>query len=140
MSERVYVKELEIQSEAHSEERREKQWKKSGKGRGNRWLMLRDLLSILSMRPMNNNIVQDTMLLMRGLKRTTVRDMLEQLERTKSIEQLEDASGPIRQWVWVATEGGVQYWIGSRKAIPATIAQAAWTMRVVNVLEVGETG
>ena len=137
MSERVIEN---VSAEAHNEQKRELKWKKSGGGRGNRWLMLRDLLSILSLRPMSNNLVQDTMLLMRGLKRSTVRDMLDQLERTKSIEQVEDASGPIRQWVWVATEGGVQYWIGSRGAIPASIAAAANTMRIVNVLEVGETG
>jgi len=119
------------ENESIVEQNRELSWKRKGKGRGNRWLMLRDLLAILSLRPMSNNIVQDTMFLMRGLKRATIREMMDQLERTKSIEQLEDASGSIKLWVWVATEPGVHYWIGSRKDIPASIVQAAHTMQAV---------
>ena len=117
------------------EEKREKNWKRKGRGNGNRWLMLRDLLAILSLRPMSTALAQDTMFLHRGLKRETVRTMLDQLERTRSIEQLKDASGPIAQWVWVATEGGVRFWIGSRKNIPASIALVANTLERVSIFE-----
>lgn len=122
-------------AEALAEEKKEKVWRNRGKGNGNRWLMLRDLLAILSLRPMSTMLAQDTMFLHKGLKRQTVRNMLEQLERTRSIRQVEDATGPIHQWVWVATEGGVHFWIGSRKAIPASIARVAWTMKPVNKYE-----
>jgi len=131
--EREAVGEAVSAEQLRQEEKKEAQWLKSGKGKGNRWLMLRDLCSILSLRPMSTMMTQDTMLLHRGLKRETVRNMLEQLERTACIEQVRDATGPIAQWVWVATEGGVLYWIGSRNAIPASIAQVAWTLKSVNI-------
>ena len=129
---------LEAQDPAAAQrtvERKEKSWKKHGQGRGNRWLMLRDLLAILSIRPSSTTLIQDIMFLHKGLKRSTIREMLDQLERTRSIEQVQDASGPIKQWVWIATEGGVQFWIGSRKDIPATIAQVAWTLKSVSIFE-----
>ena len=115
-------------------QRKEERWKKAGKGKGNRWLMLRDLLAIISLRPMGINLVQDTMFLHRGLKRQTVRDMLDQLERTKSIEQIKDTTGSMHYWVWVATDGGVLFWIGSRKTIPASIVKVAHTMTTAPVL------
>lgn len=114
-------------------ERKMKTWKKTGQGKGNRWLMLRDLLAILSMRPMGINLVQDTMFLHRGLKRQTVRDMLDQLERTKSIEQIKDTTGTMPYWVWLATDGGVSFWLGSRSAIPAHIARVASTLTSVPI-------
>lgn len=117
------------------ENKKVKKWNQTGKGKGNRWLMLRDLLAVLSLRPMTMSIVQDTLFLMRGLKRSTVRDMIEQLERTKSVSQVRDVSENTPSWFWVATEEGVLYWIGSRKDIPATIVTAAHTIKSVNVLE-----
>lgn len=118
---------------AEVQQRKDEKWKRSGKGKGNRWLMLRDLLAIISMRPMGVNLVMDTMFLHRGLKRNTIREMLDQLERTKSIEQVKDASGSMPFWVWVATDGGVQFWIGSRLSIPAHIVQVAHTLTSVPV-------
>lgn len=128
-------REIVSASETLQEEKREKTWTRKGKGKGNRWLMLRDLCAILSLRPMSTMLCQDTMFLHRGLKRETVRNMLEQLERTRSIQQVQDATGSIKQWVWVATEGGVLFWIGSRKDIPASIARVAWTMKSVSGFE-----
>jgi hypothetical protein len=117
-----------------SAQRKEEKWKLSGKGKGNRWLMLRDLCAIISLRPMGMTLIQDTMFLHRGLKRATVREMVDQLERTKSIEQVKDiVSENMPFWVWVATAGGVQFWIGSRNRIPASIAKVAWTLTVVAI-------
>lgn len=123
-----------VVNQAEIDQRREERWKKSGKGKGNRWLMLRDLLAIISMRPMGIGLIQDTMFLHRGLKRATIREMVDQLEKTKSIEQVKDtAFENIQLWVWIATKGGVQFWIGSRKHIPASIVRVAHTLSVVAV-------
>ncbi len=130
-SEGVVVEDPAVSLRAH--ERKWKRWKAAAKGKGNRWQMLRDLLAIISMRPMGINLVQDTMFLHRGLKRQTVRDMLDQLERTKSIEQIKDTTGQMPYWVWIATEGGVSFWLGSRAAIPASIVKVAHTMTAVPI-------
>ena len=122
----------DLQDKVDYDRRKLDKWKMIGKGRGNRWLMLRDLIAFLSLRPMSMTLIQDTMLLHKGLKRTTIREMIDQLMRTKSVEQIQDQTGPIMQWVYVATEGGVNYWLNSRKDIPASIAKAAWTMKSVD--------
>jgi len=125
--------EYELERQAINE-KKEKKWKKTGKGKGLRWLLLRDLCAILSLRPMSLNLIQDTMLLHRGLKRSTVRDMIDQLERTKSIEQIQDSvTASMVYWVWISTEGGVRFWIGSRKDIPASIVQVATALKPVSV-------
>lgn len=122
-----------VENVTESEVRKEERWRKAGKGKGNRWLMLRDLLSILSLRPMSITLVQDTMFLHRGLKRATIREMLDQLDKTKSIEQVEDKTQILNQWVWVATPGGAAFWLpqGSRAAIPAFIVRVAYAMKSV---------
>lgn len=117
-------------------QRKEERWKRTGKGRGNRWLMLRDLLAIVSLRPMSLMMIQDTMLAHRGLTRNKVRDFLDQLERARAIEQVEDNTGRLRRNVFIATEGGVSFWIHSRKDIPASIVQVAYLYTDANKLEV----
>lgn len=120
-----------------SDTEREIAWRKSGKGRGNRWLILRDVVALLSLKSMNMMDIQDCMLKLRGLTRGKVRELMEDLDRAGAISQVTGRDPRGRTVMgWTATNQGVSYWLGSRKAIPAHIAQVVATMTVVEQLGV----
>lgn len=105
-------------------------WDRAAKGRGNRWRMLRDIVALTSVKPMNIMMIQDCMLKMKGLTRNKVRELTEDLERAAAIKQTSgNISGVGLVHGWVATDPGVSYWLKNRKAIPAGIVEVASRMQ-----------
>lgn len=116
--------------EVMKESQKELLWKKRGRGRGLRWLLLRDICAILSLRPMTIAEIQDTMTLHRGISRSKTREFLEVLESTRSVEQIQEEIRGLQSWMWRTTDQGIAFWLeGSRLVIPATIAKVAWTIK-----------
>jgi len=72
-------------------------------------------------------MIQDTMVLLRGLKHSKTMEMLTELERTSHLKQEKDEKYKI--FKWGATRPGVDFWVGSTKAIPASIAKVAFTLQ-----------
>jgi len=106
------------------------EWGRAAKGRGNRWRMLRDIVALTAVKPMNVMMLQDCMLKMKGLTRNKVRELLEDLERAQAVKQTSgDISGIGIVHGWVATDQGVSYWLKNRKAIPAGIVEVASRMQ-----------
>jgi len=68
------------------------------------------------------------MLKLRGTTRAKVREFLQDLERAKAIHQVTGSTRGVIVHGWAATEGGVRYWLGSRKDIPVRVAQVASTI------------
>lgn len=105
-----------------SDVEREIAWKRQGKGNGLRWLILRDIVAGVSLMGMNLETLQDYMLMLRGVSWNTSRVMVNELARSRSIEQIggEDAG----VFFWTATKVGVAVFCRTRKHIPARIALA----------------
>lgn len=118
-----------------SDQEKEIAWEKSGKGRGNRWQMLRDIVALLSLRSMSVMQLQDCLLNLRGLTRNKVRELMEDLERAKAIKQVTGQVQGIVQHGWAATDFGVAYWVKSRQGIPVRIAQVAATLDAASQTE-----
>lgn len=92
--------------------------------------MLRDIVALTAVKPMNVMMLQDCMLKMKGLTRNKVRELLEDLERAQAVKQTSgDISGIGIVHGWVATDQGVSYWLKNRKAIPAGIVEVASRMQ-----------
>lgn len=116
----------------NSEERDiEISWERSAKGRGNRWRMLRDIVALVATTPMILSEVQDAMLAVKGLSRTKVMDMLEELSRPGFIKVTSWTLDDIVQQGWIASEKGVAFWIKDPELIPASIALVASTISYV---------
>lgn len=119
-----------------SDQEREFAWKKSGRGNGLRWLILRDLTAGLSMSAMPSEKAEDFMVQLRGINWSTTRKMLQELERMGAIEQTRDEARLM--YTWSATSKGVAIFCGKRTRIPVRIAQAAWTTMNVSPDEAKE--
>jgi len=104
-------------------------WDKSAKGRGNRWRMMRDLVAVLAMRPLNLTQTQDALMRLRGITRAKTHQMMGELERAGDIKP---TSGTISGEIimgYSATSKGIHFWIPKgRKTIPAGIVRVLPTM------------
>ena len=115
---------------------REIKWDKSAKGKGNRWRMLRDIVALLSLTWMNLTMIQDTMLRHRGLSRSKVVEMLDQLERSGDIKPVSGKIGENVIMGWSTTDQGVSFWIGgTRRNIPVSVARVVPIIKNVRQLE-----
>jgi hypothetical protein len=114
-----------------SDREREIAWKKTGKGRGNRWLMLRDIVAFLSCQWMNLTILQDVLMRHKGLSRSKVIEMLDQLQRSGDVTPVTGDLEGITVMGYAASDQGVTFWLGSRKNIPASIVREAGRSRPV---------
>jgi len=100
-------------------------WKARAKGRTTRWRMIRDGVALLSIAWMTTSEFQIGMRRLWGLKNKTSRDILEELESEGSAQQQRDDK--TQAYKWGSTTHGVDFWIGSTRAIPAGIAEVAST-------------
>lgn len=114
---------------------REVAWRKSAKGRGNRWQILRDVVALVSMNTLTNNQIQDAMLKLRGITRPKVNELIEDLNRAGALKQVAGTFQGIERWGWSATENGVNYWLGKRTNIPVRIVEVASISTVAKLLE-----
>lgn len=114
---------------AREEQDKSLSWDKSARGRGNRWRMLRDLVAILSMRPLNLMQTQDALMRLRGITRAKTHQMMMELQSAGDIKEVSGIISGIQVNGWSATERGVHFWLrGKRLSIPAGIVQVLPTM------------
>ena len=113
--------------ESTQEARKEGRWKRAGKGRGLRWLILRELVAMCCLRLWTTTEMEDAALIGRGLSHRKTYEMIHELERAKCLEVQIINSSPY----WIATEHGVHLFLGSATAIPATLVLAVETIRNV---------
>lgn len=106
-------------------------WERSAKGRGNRWRMLRDIVALVTIAPMTLMEVQDAMLSLKGLSRSKVSDMLDELSRPVYIKVTSWTLDDHTQMGYVASKKGIHFWIKKAEAIPASIALVAQTISYV---------
>ena len=112
-------------------------WKARAKGKPMRWRILRDIVAVLSQAWMSTFQVQIAMRRLYALKNKTTRDMLEELEMEKAVEQAKDDLHPELGFRWGSTREGVSFWIGKTENIPAPIVVVAGISASVNALEGG---
>jgi len=118
-------------SDTEKQERKTKKWKRAGKGRGNRWLMLRDVVAYCAIRPWTTTEVEDLNVSRRGIIHRTTYGMILELERAQMIESFSEERGQY----WRATVKGVNVFVGTRQGIPATLVQEVLTIGNVHPLE-----
>ena len=107
-------------------------WKRNAKGKGNKWQMLRDVVVFCALVPWTTISIEDAMLLHRGISHRKTYEMLTELERAEAIESYEVGG----QAMWGTTELGVKSFILDLEAIPASLAQAVWSLSGVEKSEV----
>ena len=105
------------------------QWRKDGKGKGLRWIMMREVVAYLSLHWMTSTQIQDAMLLHRGLTRKKTNELLGDLESTECI--IQERYKEKGEYMWGATPLGVDIWLRTKKVIPAGIVQAAQRIKDV---------
>ena len=105
-----------------TEEKILRAWRKKAKGRPMRWRILRDVVACVSLAWMTTEQVQIAMSRLWALKNKTTRDILEELEQGKAVEQKKSDKGG---FAWGATSIGVAFWVGKKSDIPALTAQVA---------------
>jgi len=97
-------------------------WDKSAKGRGNRWRMMRDVVAMLSLRPMNLTQTQDALMRLRGITRQKTHQMMEELQRAGDIKPVSGRVGGEVIAGYSTTGQGVHFWLGGRRSgIPAGV-------------------
>jgi len=107
-------------------------WNKSAKGRGNRWRMMRDVVAMLALRPLNLTQLQDALMRLRGITRRKTHQMLEELERAGDVKPVSGLIGGEVVAGYSSTEKGVHFWLGgTRKGIPAGVVRVLPTMTSV---------
>lgn len=113
--------------ESAKEIRKGRRWKASGKGRGLRWLILRELVGMCALKRWTTTELEDAALIGRGLSHRKTYEMVMELERARCLEATQLTQGQY----WKATEHGVHLFLGRIDLIPATIAGAVLTIRDV---------
>lgn len=114
-------------------------WDKSAKGRGNRWRMMRDVVAMLAMRPLNLTQLQDGLMRLRGITRRKTHEMLEELHRAGDVKPVSGRVGGEVIAGYAASDKGVHYWLGgTRKGIPAGVVLVLPTMTPVPKSEVSK--
>lgn len=123
-------------SDREKEERKLVAWKKSARGRGNRWQMLRDLVGYCAIRPWTTTELEDLHLARRGIQHRTTYQMIQELERARALENFSEERGQY----WRATGVGVLLFLGSRKAMLASFVQEVLTIQNVFGFEDSKNG
>jgi len=116
---------------AYSDVEKEIRWRRKAKGRGLRWMILRDIVAILSRRPLTSMEVQDLMILLRGISHKKSLELLEELKQAKALEQVRERDA----FYWRATEIGVIAYLGTRQDTPAKVAEELLTLTGALALE-----
>jgi len=96
-------------------------WKRAGKGKGNKWLMLRDVVVFCALHPWTTTELEDAMLLYRGLSHRKTYEMIQDLERSRALVSEKD---PTIGVYWMATPLGVKLFTGAKvEDIPAFLVR-----------------
>ena len=115
----------------YSEAEKELKWKRHARGRGLRWQIQRDIACMLSQRPLTSMEIQDVMILKRGISHKKITELLGEMEQAGAVEQIREREA----YYWRTTEIGVTAYLGTRKAIPAKVAEELWMLSGARELE-----
>lgn len=111
-------------------------WKKTARGRGLRWQILREVVACCRLHWMTFEELSSVMMRLRGLTRNKLREMLQELQETGDLDHVLDKR--IGKWVFGATVQGAGFWINRTAGIPVGIVEAVSIMRRARALELGE--
>ena len=111
------------------------EWKRNAKGRGYRWILQRNLVCVLSLKPLTTTEVQAVMSLKHGMSNATSFKLMSELRHARALDQFLEAD---MGYFWRATDKGVGVYLGSRKAIPAGVAGELLSLASANELEGSE--
>ena len=121
-----------VRESMYSEAESELKWRRHAKGRGLRWLIQREMVAILSRKPLTTTGVQDVMLMMRGISHKKTTELLEELKQAGALEEFKE---PDKGYYWRTTELGVIAYLVKRTAIPAKVAEEL--LMLANAIELG---
>jgi len=116
-------------SEGETERLRRIAWKRRAKGRGLRWGLIRDTMSVVSVYWMTLSEVETCMVRIWGLTRKKTRELLEEMveigdclfERDETTKEMKYHLNPERATFWLGAKGTL--------AIPAGIVQVVETTK-----------
>ncbi|GAH21424.1 unnamed protein product [marine sediment metagenome] len=111
-------------------------WKKTARGKGLRWQILRDVVACCRLHWITFEELSHVMMRLRGLTRSKLREMLAELRETGDLDHVQDKR--ISRWVYGTTVQGAGFWINGTVGIPAGIVEAVAIMRRARALELGE--
>ena len=107
-----------------NERLKEKGWKTSARGRGNKWQILRDVVVFCNLYPWTTTSLEDGMLLHRGITHRKTFEMIQELVRAGAIESFELQS----ELKWRSTPRGVLLFINDPENIPAQLVREVLTI------------
>ena len=111
-------------------------WKKIARGKGLRWQILREVVACCRLHWMTFEELSNVMMRLRGLTRSKLREMIQELQETGDLDHVLDKR--IGKWVFGATVQGAGFWINRTAGIPVGIVEAVSIMRRARALELGE--
>ncbi|GAH14668.1 unnamed protein product [marine sediment metagenome] len=99
-------------------------WKGRAKGKGVRWRMLRDTVSVVSLEWLTSYQVETSMIRIWGLTRKKTKELIEELVEMGDLNVEKDDK--TKDMKYHLSPGSVSFWLGPQglKAIPAGIVQA----------------
>lgn len=111
-------------------------WKTRAKGKGVRWRMLRDTVSVVSGAWMTSSQVETCMIRIWGLTRKKTRELLEELVQIGDVKVEKDDR--THEMKYHLKKTSVPFWMGPEglKAIPAGIVEAVRITLLASALEV----
>ena len=110
-------------------------WKNRAKGKGIRWRMIRDTMSVVSASWMTLSEVQDCMVRIWGLTRNKTRELLEEMVGLGDCQlEKDEKTGEMKYHL---KKERVTFWLGPKgiEAIPAGIVEAVVITRDAHKLE-----
>ena len=114
---------------------RVKAWKARAKGKGIRWRMIRDTMSVVSASWMTLSEVQDCMVRIWGLTKNKTREILEEMVGLGDcLLEMDEDTG---EMIYHLATKRVTFWLGPKglEAIPAGIVEAVVITRDAHKLE-----
>lgn len=123
-------------SKREEESLRVKGWKARAKGKGVRWRMLRDTVSVVSSEWLTSYQVETCMIRIWGLTRKKTKELLEELTEMGDVQVEKDQR--TKDMKYYLHRDSVAFWLGPQglKAIPAGIVQVVQISKRVGPSEV----
>jgi hypothetical protein len=122
-------------SPEEQEKLRQKAWENRAKGRGVRWRMIRDTMSVVSVYWMTLSEVETCMVRIWGLTRRKTREILEEMVQIGDVTvEKDEKTGDLK---YKLNQDRVNFWMGRAgvQGIPAGIVQVVETTRSARSLE-----
>lgn len=117
-----------------NEKLKEKGWKTSARGRGNKWHILRNVVVFCNLYPWTTTSLEDAMVMSRGITHRKTYEMIQELERAGAIESFE----LLDVMKWRSTPKGVLLFIKDPEAIPAMLVREVLTIAGVFKSEIAK--